>query len=547
LPPPRGNRGAITALAFALLVCRIVFVISSASAADAPVASPKDQQDDARQIHVDFISVLGPFNRGLSACVGSDRAIIHLRPEELRDLKRVHDDCGFRYVRCHGLLNEEMKLYSEAADGEPRFDWTNVDAVYDRLLGIGVRPFVELGFMPEALASGRKHIFWWNGNTTTPTSYEKWGRFVGALVSHLTQRYGAAEVRRWYFEVWNEPNLDIFWHGSQADYFHLYQSTASAIKAIDPAYRVGGPATAAAAWTAEFLRFCQQSGCAVDFVSTHVYGVREGFIDVDGKGQLVLDPDPHAIVNELPKVLRQIRASSAATLPLWITEWSSSYSSRDPVHDSYVSAAYILQKLREVPPGVEGMSYWAFSDQFEENGPPPSPFHGGFGLLNAQGLPKPSFFAYRFLNELGDTQLKCDDRSSLACRDEGGMQVLFWDYAVLMQDSPNQVFFARDLPAKAAQRVHVELTNLTPGDYHLGIYRVGYRHNDVYSAYLDLGSPRGTPSAPSLLPAEIELQLRQKCDGAAERIEHVHVDGQHPLALDVPMKQNDACLLKLWR
>jgi xylan 1,4-beta-xylosidase len=523
-----------------------IAIAARASAADS-------SQPALRTISVNCANAIGPTSQVYRFSVGSDRAIIHLRPQEQKDLKFVHDQIGFQYIRCHGLLNEEMKTYSESPTGQPIYNWSNVDGVYDFLLSIGMKPFVELGFIPEKLASGNDHIFYWNGNTTPPRNYVQWGQFIAALTQHLTNRYGTDEVKRWYFEVWNEPNLTGFWHGSQADYFKLYATTAAAVKSVNAAYQVGGPATAGCQWIPEFIQFCTASHEPVDFVSTHTYGVKQGFLDANGNGQTVMDYQPTALAGSLAGPVNDIHASPLPNLPLYMTEWSTSYSPRDPVHDSYVSAAYILQTLRNIPAGVDGMSYWTFSDQFEEAGPPPSPFHGGFGLLNTQGLPKPAFFAYRFLHQLGDTQLQCDDRQAWATRanDSAGganVSVLFWDFTMLHQDTPNPTYFARDLPAAPAGAARLSLYHLAAGDYQLKVSRVGYRHNDVYTAYVDLHSPHGLPHAPAILSDPIADQLRAHCTGAPETQRHVHIAaGASPWTLDLPVNQNDVYLVQMIR
>ena len=187
-----------------------------------------------------------------------------------------------------------------------------------------------------------------------------------------------------------------------------------------------------------------QHDVPIDFIATHAYGAMEGFLDEHGRGKTMLAPSPASVVDGLPQVLAAIRSSKWPNLPVQVTEWGPSYSPRDPVHDSYFCAAWILNRLRQLPPGVEAMSYWTFSDQFEESGIPDKPFHGGFGLLTMQGLPKPAYFAYRFLNELGDTELACDDPKVWACRnDNGAVQVLLWNYTHPKQDSPDAQFFAR--------------------------------------------------------------------------------------------------------
>jgi len=508
-------------------------------------AEPATRSDtDVRRVDVDVNRVKGALDRAFRCSVGSDRAMIHLRPEHQRDLLFLKENCGFEYMRFHGLLNEEMKVVKVGANGELIYDWTNIDAVFDFLMrDLKIRPIVELGFMPEPLASGTQTIFWWKGNVTAPKSYEQWNQSIEKLTRHLTERYGAEEVRKWYFEVWNEPNLDGFWPAGQAEYFKLYEHTVRAIKRVDPAYRVGGPATAGYGWIKETLDYCTQNDVPIDFIATHAYGAMEGFLDEHGKGKTMLAPSPESVIDGLPNVLSAIRSSKWPDLPVLVTEWGPSYSPRDPVHDSYFCATWILHRLRSLPEGVVAMSYWTFSDQFEEAGIPDKPFHGGFGLLTMQGLPKPAYFAYRFLNELDDTELACEDANVWACRNErGGVQVLLWDYSHPQQDSPNAQFFARDWPAKATAPARVNIANLASGEYQVNITRVGYRHNDVYTAYLDLDSPSGLPEKPSHLSDDVLAKLRESCAGVPET-RKVALDQNGTLTLHLPLNENDVYLI----
>ena len=500
----------------------------------------------ARQINVDVSQVKGPLNTAFRFSVGSDRAIIHLRPEHQRDLRFVKETCGFEYMRFHGLLNEEMHVVKLGANGEITYDWTNIDRVYDLLVrDLKIRPIVELGFMPEPLASGKQTIFAWQGNVTAPKSYDQWSALIEQLTRHLTQRYGADEVRNWYFEVWNEPNLHDFWPSGQAQYFKLYECTARAIKHVDPAYRVGGPATAGFGWIKETLDYCAQHDVPIDFIATHAYGAMEGFLDEKGKGHTTLAPNADSVIDGFPHVLAAVRSSKWPNLPVLVTEWGPSYSPRDPVHDSYFCAAWILHRLRRLPEQVTCMSYWTFSDQFEESGIASIPFHGGFGLLTMQGLPKPAYFAYRFLNELGDTELVCSDANVWAGRGrQGAVQVLVWDYSHPKQDRPNAEFFARDWPTKTAAPLRLNIANIAPGDHAVKITRVGYRHNDVYTAYLDLGSPHGLADKPCLLPDAVLTRLRGACDGAPE-VQKVTVTANKRLSLELPLNENDVYFVSI--
>jgi len=194
-----------------------------------------------RVINADFNKVKGPLNTMFKECIGAGRANEGLRADWQKQLAFVKKECDFKYIRMHGLLTDDMGVYKEDKNGKPEYNYQYIDVLFDYLQSIGVKPFVELGFMPSALASGSKTIFWWRGNVTPPKDYTKWADLIHNLTTHFTERYGAEEVKTWYFEVWNEPNLDGFWAGTQAEYFNLYKYSVNAIKSVNKDYRVGGP------------------------------------------------------------------------------------------------------------------------------------------------------------------------------------------------------------------------------------------------------------------------------------------------------------------
>jgi xylan 1,4-beta-xylosidase len=402
-----------------------------------------------------------------------------------------------------------------------------------------MRPFVEFGFMPQKLASGEKTIFWWKGNVTPPRDYAKWEALIRALVQHWTNRYGRDEVRRWYFEVWNEPNLkDAFWSGDQAEYFKLYDVTVRAVKAVSTDYRVGGPATAGRAWVPEMIEHAAEAHVPLDFITTHDYGVRGGALDAEGTQQLFLDPSPDAISAGVREVRAQIKKSTMPNLPLHYTEWSTSYSPRDPVHDAYISAAYIVSRLKGIAGQAESMSYWTFTDIFEENGPVPSSFHGGFGLINFQGLRKPSFYADQFLNRLGEEELISNDPDSWTTRGGGGAQVLFWNYSPPQTKESNQIYFKRDLPSQSVGEVRISLMGLLPGSYTLNVYQVGYGVNDVYTDYFKMGSP-------ATLTREQVRSLAERNNGRPVSTERVRVGRSGEFSRSFQIRENDVYLVTL--
>ena len=194
----------LVAIFFLLILSGVIHAQSSVKSAD-------------RTIEIDATKVKGRLNRFFNECVGAGRANKGLRADWQRQLRYAKQQLGFRYIRMHGLLHDDMGVYFEDRNGNPIYNWQYVDELYDFLISIGVRPFVEFGFMPKALASGDRTVFWWKGNITPPKDYVKWGNLIKALVQHWTDRYGQQEVRRWYFEVWNEPNLPFFWSSNQAN------------------------------------------------------------------------------------------------------------------------------------------------------------------------------------------------------------------------------------------------------------------------------------------------------------------------------------------
>ena len=493
-----------------------------------------------REIRVDVHDIAGDTNTAWRKMVGAGRANEGLRADWQQQLALVREELGFEYIRMHGLLTDDMGVYKVDEAGKPRYNFQYIDVLYDYLLSIGMKPFVELSFMPAALASGDKTIFWWKGNVTPPNDYDRWHDLIAALVQHFTDRYGKPAVESWYFEVWNEPNLDGFWAGTQDDYFKLYTATAGAIKGIDPAYRVGGPATAGAAWVPETIAFCLDNGVPLDFISTHSYGVKQGFLDEFGNRGTVLADDDMAVSGDVLKSRQEIEASAMPDLELHYTEWSSSYTPKDPIHDSYHQAAYILQKLKQAGSAAESMSYWVFTDIFEEAGPRFRPFHGGFGLLNYQGIKKPAYFAYRFLNRLGPTELKNDDAQSFATlKPDGSVQILFWDYTFTLPDDINdQQYYVQDLPAKPKGSVKVRVQGMRGGTWDVKTYRVGYRQNDAHTAYIDMGSPR------QLSKAQVDA-LKTTASGAPSVSETADVPASGLFEKRLPMRENDVYLLVL--
>ena len=360
--------------------------------------------------------------------IGSGHATLGLRADWQAQMRQCHDELGFRHVRFHGLLSDNMGTL--IGEGETLFySFFNADQIFDFLLSIGMKPFVELSFMPSVLASGDKTVFHYRANVTPPKDYTQWTVLIRKLVAHWVERYGVAEVRQWYFEVWNEPNLDAFGSGRQDEYFKLYRHTVEAIKSVDSELRVGGPATAANAWIDDFVAFCGQNHLPADFISTHHYPT-DAFGEPGDDTEAQLSKSRRSVLRDQTRDVRR----QAGESPLYYTEWSSSSNPRDRLHDEPYAAAFIIKTIMEANGLVEAYSWWTFSDIFEENYFPSVPFHGGFGLLNIHGIAKPSYRAYQLLHRLG-TQLLTVEGShptvdAWAVRSDHDLTIMLTNYAL---------------------------------------------------------------------------------------------------------------------
>lgn len=493
-----------------------------AAAAAMPLASTALAATPQRRIVLDVAQAKQPLDRFFDHCVGSDYPGTLDRDDSLGQLKTTVDELGFRYLRFHAIFHDVLKTVTRDAGGQLKFDFTGIDKLYDALLARRIKPLVELGFTPLALKTSDLKIFYWEGNTSHP-ELTGWIALIDAFTRHLLQRYGAAEVRTWYFEVWNEPNLDGFWEkADQKAYFELYTRTAKAIKAIDPQLRVGGPSTAGAAWVPEFLAHAKATDSPVDFITTHAYGVDGGFLDEFGVEDRKLSPSPDAIVGDVRRVRREIEASHLPGLPLFFTEWSTSYNPRDLVHDSYMSAAYVLTKLKASQGLAQSMSYWTYTDLFEEPGPPDAPFHGGFGMMTREGIRKPVWFAWRYLAALQGKEVPTTDAFTWAATDGEQLQALVWDWRNPDQKASNRSFFGKPQPAQDVGTAAVELRHLPPGRYQLTQRRTGYLANDAHTPYLTMGSPKNLDAkqlaelqALTADQPELQRELRVGPDGNA--------------------------------
>ena len=471
------------------------------------------------QIQIDARAQTTPFPHFWEQMFGSGRAILTLRDSYREDLLAVKQITDFKYIRFHAILHDEVGVYNEDQHGNPVYNFSYVDQIYDGLLKNGVRPVVEISFMPKKLAFNPDalHPFWYKPNVSPPRSLKAWDALMTQFAQHLVERYGIDEVSQWYFEVWNEPNID-FWDGipRKGSYFELYAHTARALKAVSPRLRVGGPATAAAAWVDDFLKYNAVNHVPVDFVSSH------GYADDTVENLFHSDeniPMDDRVCRAIAKVRGQIKASSAPNLPLLWTEWNvqGMHESRDT---TFVGPA-LANTIRECDGDVTFMSFWTFSDVFEEGGPIAQPFEGAFGLRAKGGINKPSYYAFALLHQLGQQRMANPSKNVIVTAEGSGLVIAVWNLV-----DPGQQTTSR--------KVELVFHNL-PADAGVSLERVDNEHGNVLPKYAAMSKP--------LDPTPVQVQQLNR-ETALPPAERTHLTGGK---FQLELEPNALVLLKVDR
>jgi xylan 1,4-beta-xylosidase len=428
----------------------------------------------AEEITIDSAASHHPFPHFWEQMFGSGRAILTMRESYRNDLRSVKAATNFQYVRFHAILHDEVGIYDEDKRGNPLYNFSYVDQIYDGLLANHVRPFVEISFMPGKLAARNAvHSFKYHPIVAPPKDYAKWDALMTAFAAHLIQRYGIEEVSQWYFEVWNEPNID-FWTGvpKQRTYWTLYDHTAKALKKVDSRLRVGGPATAQAAWVDAFIRHCVENGIPFDFVSTHVYA-NDKAEDVFGSHEKIHRDE--MVCRAARKVRDEVKASARPDVPIIWSEYNATYFNDPRITDTLFMGPWLADTVRRCDGLADMMSYWTFSDVFEEQGVVSRPFYGGFGLIAAGGIPKPAFNVFKMLHGLGEERLDADSEHALVTRrSDGTFVIALWNYAAPGETGTPSEMVLR-LPHFSARSAKIT--------------RLDADHGDAHSEYVRMGSP----------------------------------------------------------
>lgn len=493
------------------------------------------------------------FNNNVDYCIGTGRMGLALQKAYQEQLGFVQKYIGFKHIRGHGLFTDDMAIYQQYKDAEgnihDEYNYTYLDMVMDSYREQGLRPFLELGFMPRKMASGDQTIFYWRGNVTPPAEYERWTKMVQALLNHLMERYGEEDVVNWPIEVWNEPNLPGFWKGADMEeYFKLFKVTFYAIKEINPKFRVGGPAICGVddeRWMKCFMEFCSKEKIPLDFVTRHHYTTDNPEFDGhygypalrDGEQEFGVLIKSREIIDSFPEF---------KGMEMHITEFNTSYIGNAPLHDTNQNAAYVAFLLSRMGDINESYSYWTFGDIFEEGGVPFAPFHGGFGLVANGLIPKPTFWTFKFFKDLKDVQDKggeCvyKDHNAVIVRtsDGQGYKGIIWNDS--RTRTGGELEFELELPIVSEERVDAS-------EFFMIKELVDEEVCNPLKVWHDMGEPRSlTGTQRDTLRASSYPFLSSEIVNANNTDTEAESGNRGALKLNINLKEHGVCSFELKR
>lgn len=494
----------------------------------------KEIPDADISIHIDLNKKIGPMTP-VWAWFGYDEPNYTYMKDGKKLLSEIADLSPVPvYVRAHNLLTTgdgtpalkwgSTNAYTEDAKGNPIYNWTITDSIFDVYVKRGMQPLVEIGFMPEALSSkpqpyrhkwkpGAPYSDIYTGWAYPPKNYEKWGELVYQWVKHCVEKYGQAEVEKWYWELWNEPNIG-YWQGTQEEYNKLYDYTAHAVKRALPSSTFGGPHTTGPSWAEaeKFLRaFLDHVVSGKNYV-TGAIGTPIDFIAFHAKGKPTLQGDSIILMN-LGTQLRDISkgfeiVASYPTLkekPIVIgesdPEGCAACSVKDypanayrngTLYSSYTAAAFARKYALADTFGInfKGAVTWAF--EFEDQ-----PWFNGYRDLATNGIDKPVLNVFRMFGMMSgdrvavtgdiaygvmdarDSSIRKTDRdiNALASVDRNRATVMVWNYHDLNIVSP-------------AASVNLILDGIDASNVSVSHYRIDQQNSNSYEAWKKMGSPQ---------------------------------------------------------
>lgn len=438
--------------------------------------------------------------------------------EELRNqLRQVQKDIKFKYVRFHGIFSDEMKIYNEDEKGNVYYDFSYANQLIDFLLEIGLKPFIEFSFMPEQLASKKEYIFAWRANISLPKDMGKWCDLITSFLRHFIDRFGIKEVSSWYFEIWNDPD---FFHKLSSipisEKMSFFTATYKAVKSVDERLRIGGINTYGSYLAADdckllktYFKHFRKNKIYLDFISFSVFPLEfKGLKSVERFTISNRDNtdfiSPQNLIPSTTYAKREYTSSLLDKLNAWIrnnmsykgeiilNEWNLTPDPRDKINDTSFKSTFFIDNVLNNYHKVDSFTYWTFTDIFNELKYKTTPFHGGIGFLTNNGLKKPIYYAYQFLNRLGKIVVYRGEDLIVTQKEGGSLQVIIYNYCnfrrgyreINYQEKHNRysVFNERQ------KEVNITLSGLS-GHFTVNTYKLNKENGSVFDEWKNIGAP----------------------------------------------------------
>jgi len=446
------------------------------------------------------------------------------RADVLNQLRMARDEIGVRYVRAAAMYSPELCVWDydivdwrECGEKSRRVNWQLVDIALEGLLALGLKPIYTTCFTPLGMTDDTVSCCWPDNNPVgMPRDLTQWQDFVAGGIRHHIERFGIEEVRSWYFECWNEPNLSpCFFGGTKEDFFQLWSATWRAVKSVDPALRLGGPSTARSEWISDFLDFTAEAGTPPDYLIAHIYNNDsedaplspfEGPSNHQGKDS------PHfasGVIRGLRKKLDQRGWKGEVH---W-NEWGRSFFLHDPLRETVLESAFVIKTMAQSAQDADAFSYWCLSDIYNQGGFQSSEFQGNYGMLSLHGLRKPAWMAHQLLSRLGTNRLPVNGGDELvgavATREGSHAKMLVYAYP----------------PPSDAVPTHIEVRVAWPFGKP-ALTRLGAVENNIIATWKGMGAP-AYPTPDQLT----QLRAVNTLKPASEDEIHVEATPEGPVAV----------------
>lgn len=435
--------------------------------------------------------------------LGLGNAAMGLKGDVQYQLKKIKDEIDFEYVKFNNIFNEEMFIYNEDELGIPYYNYVYIDKLIDYFIQLKIKPFINIGFMPKKLASKNETLFSGKTNVSFPKDMNKWKNLISELIRHFLERYGENEVATWYFEIWNNPDFNgIFWHETQEKYHYFFEETFYSIKSVNNKIKVGGPSAFSCFdwnWTENFLNFIKENNIEIDFFSYHSYGMKGSVKEIDSINRMKSGNLEFSEYNFLKNTVKFVNSKIQEVYPkkieIIVSEWNSSPSFQDLVHDTCYMSSFIINGVLNNFNLLNGLAYWTFTDIFEENGMGTEFFHGGMGLFTVNNLKKASYNAFVVLNKLGN-EFICKHNNYFITQKESSYQILLYNYVHYNKEYESGNFekvnkynrYGAFLNSNDLE-LNLKISDIDKGKYFITKYYLDRENGSVFDAWVEMGAP----------------------------------------------------------